>query len=137
MIQNTEIVKAISCDFLEVNLRADGIVHVHIKANTLIEIRHQEEMYKMYWSVTDIHRPFIFSGEEFVSITAEARSNAIKMESKVPVSGTVLHVRNLGQKILADYYYKFNKPLGPLMVTRDFEKGIAWIHENFELQPIG
>ena len=136
MIQNTEIVKAISCDFLEVKLRADGIIHVHIKANTLIDIWHQEEMQKMYWKATDIHRPFIFTGEEFVSITAKARANAIKMESKVPVSGTVLHTRNLGKKILADYYYKFNKPLKPIFVTRDFEKGILWIHENFELQPI-
>ena len=87
-------------------------------------------MKETYWKVTEIKRPFIFSAGEFVSITKEARKNATKMEDQVPVSASAVLVINLAQKLIADFYYKFDKPKNPLKVFRDFDKGIEWLKKT-------
>lgn len=136
MVQNQNTVKSISTDYFIAKLRADGIVHVHVIENTLITIEVQNEMAKAYNEITDVSRPFIFTGGEFVSITSKARKNAIEMESSVPLSVNAIIVRNLAQRIIADYYYKFNKPINPYKVFNDFDKGIEWIASNFEIPPL-
>lgn len=79
------------------SLREDGIVHITVKTNTHITIEVQARMLEAYNKITDIKRPFIFDGGEFVSITREARRNAVLMEDLTPISASALVVRNLGQ----------------------------------------
>jgi hypothetical protein len=93
-------------------------------------------MQESYWEITKVKRPFIFTADEFISITTKARKNSKKMEPFVPNMGTVLVVRNLAQRILADYYYKFDKPGIPYKVVKDFDKGIQWIRETFDIPPV-
>lgn len=129
----TTELKIIETEWFIATLRADGLAHIHLKANTLITVEVQSEMEKAYWGLTDVHRPFLFTGDEFVAITKEARANAIAMEIRVPISVTAIVVKNLAQKIIADYYYKFNRPKNPYRVFKDFEKAVAWLHENHEI----
>jgi len=129
-------IKTLNHENLEVSLRSDGIVHVHIYAHTNVTVELQGEMAAMYNSITKVKRPFVFTGDEFVSITAKARKNAVDMAVGVPILCTAIITRNLAQKILADYYYKFNKPPDPYNVFKDFDKGIEWLKENFEIPPI-
>lgn len=133
--EESQIVKTIDREKFTVSLRSDGIVHIHIRANTLVTVELQREMEVAYSEATDIKRPFIFTGEEFVSVTTEARKNSIKMEMRVPAVGSAMVVRNLAQKILADYYYRFNKPKKPYKVFRRFEDAVEWCKDNFECFP--
>ncbi len=120
-------VKSIETDRLIVSLREDGIVHVYTKDRVTIDIDCQNEMKRLYWEITDIPRPFIFSSGEFLSLTREAQKNAKTMEKNVPVAASALVVRNVAQKLMADFYYKFDPPNNPLKVFRDFEKGLDWL----------
>lgn len=129
-------IKTVKHENFEVNLRSDGIVHVYIFANTRITVEMQSLMGDAYNSVSKVDRPFIFTGGEFVSITSEARANAVDMASSVPIMCSAIVVRNLAQKIIADYYYRFNKPPDPYKVFKNFENGIEWLKENFEIPPI-
>lgn len=131
-----QLVKEIDLDAFNVRLRSDGIVHVHLKANTLVTVEMQMDMQDAYWEITSVKRPFIFTGDEFVSITYKARKNSKKMEPFVPNIGTAMVVRNLAQRIIADYYYKFDRPGIPYIVVTDFEKGIQWITETFDIPPV-
>lgn len=119
-----------------VSLRTDGIVYVFIKANTHITVEVQERMLAAYWEITTDQRPFIFDADEFVSISKEARHNAQLIEERSPVSASALVIRNLGQRIIADYYYRFNRPKRPLALFKSVEEAVDWINQQ-ELAPNG
>lgn len=136
MAKEITIIKAASHESFTVHLRSDGIVHVHILASTRITVELQKFMEDSYKEVTSIKRPFIFSGDEFVSITKEARTNAIVMANRIPIICSAIVVRNLAQKIIADYYYKFNKPPDPYKVFKSFDDGIDWLRSNFNPEVI-
>lgn len=119
--------KTIETDRLVVKLRDDGIVHVHTKDRVTIDIDCQNEMKRIYWEITDVSRPFIFTAGEFLSLTHEAQKNAKKMELDVPVAASALVVNNIAQKLMADFYYKFDRPKNPLKVFKDFDKGLEWL----------
>lgn len=128
--------KTINHENFEVNLRSDGIVHVHMIAHTKITVELQNELEVAYNEVTSVNRPFIFTGGEFVTITAKARANAVDSANKVPIMCSAIVVRNLAQKIIADFYYRFNKPPDPYKVFKTFELGIEWLMNNFEIPSI-
>lgn len=119
-----------------VQLRQDGIIHVHYKAATKVTKSTLKELEKIYIDLTSIKRPFIFTGDEFVSITNEARKYAAEMDRRIPSLGSAFVAKNLAQKILANYYFKFNKPVNPLKVVGSFDEGLAFINETYELHPV-
>jgi hypothetical protein len=136
LIADIQAIKRVETDNFIGTLRSDGIAHIHIKANTVISIEVQQEMERVYNELTTVPRPFLFTGDEFVAITSEARTNAVAMEMRVPISVSAIVVNNLAQRIIADYYYKFNKPKNPYKVFTKVEKAVLWIKENHNLPPI-
>ncbi len=123
-------VSTIETDRINVTLRSDGIVHVHIKDRVTIDLDCQSEMKRVYWEATAVLRPFIFTSGEFLSLTREAQKNAKNMENDVPVAASALVVHNVAQKLMADFYYKFDRPKHPLKVFKDFNKGIEWLKNS-------
>lgn len=129
MIQTEEIIHLIKHEKVHVGLRKDGIVHVYFVSNTEINVELQNVMLNLYHEVTKGKKtPFIFEGGEFISVTKEARENAVKLEPLTPTSASAIMVKNLGQKIIADFYYFVNKPLQPYKVFSNFDKAIAWLN---------
>lgn len=122
------VIRELEHEKLTVYLCAGDFVHVIFKPNTEINLKLQEEMVQMYHEITQGKKmPFLFEGGEFTSITKEARENAIIIESDTPTSASAILVRNLGQKMIADFYYKINKPKQPYKIFWSKEKAIAWI----------
>lgn len=58
------------------------------------------------------------------------------MDRKIASLGSAFVAKNLAQKILANYYFKFIKPVNPLKVVGSFDEGLAFINETYELYPI-
>jgi hypothetical protein len=128
MYQTEKIIRKIERFNMIVAMRDDGLVHVAYLPNTEITIELQNEMVKMYEEITEGKKArFIFEGGEFVSITKDARENAILMEDSTPTLSSAIVVQNLGQKIIADFYYMVNKPKQPYKVFWSFEKGVEWL----------
>lgn len=71
--------------------------------------------------------PFIFEAGNDVSVTKEARENAIKLEERSPMGACAVIVSNTAYVLIANFYYKFNKPTIPYNVFKKFEKGIDWL----------
>lgn len=136
MVKEVTILKHVNHDLFTVQLRSDGIVHVHMKENAKVTVELQKFMEDAYNEVTKIKRPFIISGDEFVSVTKEARQNADAMARRVPLMCSAIIVRNLAQKIIADYYYKFNKPPQPYKIFRTFDDGILWLKSSFDIPEV-
>ena len=111
-------------------LRGDGIVHVYFKPGIEITVPFQEELVIMYNEITGGKKAkFVFEGGDFVSITKEARENAIRIEENTPTMASAILVMNLGQKIIADFYYLVNKPKQPYKVFSSFTKAVDWLNQ--------
>lgn len=120
-------VDSIKTERFDATLRSDGIIHVHVHERVEIDLDCQREMEKAYWQLTDIPRPFVFTAGPFISLTKEAQKHAKTLEDDTPVAASALVVNNIAQKLMADFYYKFDPPKNPLKVFKDFDKGIEWL----------
>ncbi len=130
MTSNSQVVREIDHKNITVSLRSDGIVVVYLKDNTEINIALQNDMIRIYNEITEGNKAvFLFTAGEFVSITKEARSNAIRMEQNTPTFASAILVNNLGQKIIADFYYKVNRPKQPYRVFWNHDKAVEWLLE--------
>jgi UPF0288 family protein (methanogenesis marker protein 3) len=128
MVLSKRVLEFIEHEKVTVSKRSDLIIHVEFKPNIEITVEFQDELVAMYNQLTGGKKSlFIFEGGEFVSITKEARENAITIEDNTPTRASAIVVRNLAQKIVADFYYKINKPKQPFKVFWSFEKGIIWL----------
>ncbi|MEN9999172.1 MAG: hypothetical protein RI922_2162 [Bacteroidota bacterium] len=126
--ETTSTMKRLENDQVIVILRGDGIVHVSFLPNTEITVEFQQVLLNMYNEVTGGKKSlFIFDGGEFVSITKDARENAVAIEETTPTKASAIVVKNLAQKIIADFYYKVNRPKQPYKVFWQFDKAIEWL----------
>lgn len=128
MQQEDQIIKKIEIEEAVVGLRKDGIVHVYYKRGTVITVDVQLRMHKVFNEITGgVKSPFIYEADEYCSVTKEARDNAIATEGLTPTSSTVVCVSSLAYRLVAEFYYKFNKPKQPYKVSSDFSEGIEWL----------
>lgn len=128
MKQCDQLIRSIEIKEVIVGLRQDGIVHVYYKDGTEINIELQGKLMEILLDITGgINRAIIYEPGEDCSVTKEARENAIAIEHLSPTKCSVVYVHNLAYKIIAEFYYKFNKPKKPYKVVSDFDAGIAWL----------
>jgi hypothetical protein len=110
--------------------RRDGIVHIYYKPGTEITVTIQEKLHIILMELTGgVKSLVIFEAGEYCTVNKEARDHAITMEHRSPTKATVVYVTNLAHKIIAEFYYKFNKPMQPYRVVSDFQEGIDWLHK--------
>jgi hypothetical protein len=130
MKEQEQLVRKIENDFAIVGLRNDGIVHVYFKPHTQLTVTVQEILLVVYNEITGGEKkPFIFQAAEYCTVSKEARENAGKIEHLSPAKCSVVYVTTLAHKLIAEFYYKFNKPQQPYKVVSEFPEGIRWLLE--------
>lgn len=130
------LIKEIETDDAIVGMRKDGILHVYFKDDFELDVAAQYRLLKVYKEIVGQQKiPFIFEAGSGVTVTKEARDNAIKLETEAPMGSCVVVANNSAYMLIANFYYKFNKPSIPYKVTKDFEKGIEWLRTTSCYQP--
>jgi hypothetical protein len=71
--------------------------------------------------------PFIVMAAENVSITKEARDNAVKIEDVSMIGASAVIATSLPYKLIANFYLKFNKPKRPFKVFSNEDDAVAWL----------
>ncbi len=128
MNQENQLARRVENEHAVVGLRQDGIIHVYFKPHTELNVELQEIMLKIYNEITGGKQSlFIFEAGPYVVVTKEAREHTVDLEPRSPIKATVVYVNTLAYKLVAEFYYKFNKPLRPYKVTSDFQSGIDWL----------
>ena len=69
----------------------------------------------------------MFFAAENVSLSKEARDNAVKIEDQSMLGATAVVVDTLAYKLIANFYLKFNKPKRPYKVFSKEEEAIKWL----------
>ncbi len=127
-LKDADIINTIEIPEVILRLRKDGIVHATFRENTVFDIPMQMKMLEESTKITNGKKSlFIYDAEDNVTITKEARDNAIHIEHRSVTSATVVVAHNLAYRIIANFYVNVNKPQTPFKVVSSFEKGIEWL----------
>ncbi|MBP9068121.1 MAG: hypothetical protein KBG47_01350 [Bacteroidia bacterium] len=111
-----------------VTLKTDGIVYVKYAVDTTVDLDVQARMLDAFIEITEKKlTPFLFEAEDGVTVTKEARDNAIVMEESTPCKATAVLVQNIAYAMIANFYVKFNKPKRPFKVFNKKEEAIEWL----------
>lgn len=130
MQQREKLLTRIETNEAIVGVRTDGIIHVYYKSGVVLDVPLQLKMLKIFNEITkNQDKPFIWEAGNNVRLTREARLNAAAMEKNTPVLASVVVVKNWYQRIVAEFYYKINKPGMIYKVTTNFATGIDWLHQ--------
>ena len=128
MNSDSSVLKQIVLPELTVTLKNDGIVYVVYNKDVTLDLELQAKSLEAFNFVTEKKlTPFLFEADEGVSITKEARDNAITMEDQTPCKVTAVVVQNVAYALIANFYMKFNKPKRPYKVFNKKEEAIAWL----------
>jgi hypothetical protein len=128
MTQADQLIQKIELPESIIGLRKDGILHIYIKPHAEITIDYQLRQLDVFNQITQGKpHPAIYEAGEYVTVGSEARDHAITIEAKTPTLCKVVYVNSLAHKIIAEFYYKFNKPKQPYKVFSDFKAGIEWL----------
>jgi hypothetical protein len=117
-------------DLPEVNIqtKSNGIVYLLFKDDCTLDIDLQMRLLEHYHDMTGGKlMPFVVMAAENVTITKEARDNAVKIEDISMIGASAVIVTSLPYKLIANFYLKFNKPKRPFKVFSNEDDGIAWL----------
>ncbi len=117
-------------DLPEVNIqtKSNGIVYLLFKDDCTLDIDLQMRLLDHYHEITEGKlMPFIVMAAENVTITKEARDNAVKIEDISMIGASAVIVTSLPYKLIANFYLKFNKPKRPFKVFSNEDDGVAWL----------
>ena len=74
----------------------------------------------------------IFEFESFSDVEPEVREWASASSGNKYTISDALVIDSLSQKIITDFYLKFNKPVKPTKVFYDFKKALSWTLERMK-----
>jgi hypothetical protein len=101
---------------------------VLFKDNCTLDIDLQMRLLEQYNKIAENKlMPFIFMAAENVSITKEARDNAVKIEDISMIGSSAVIVTSLPYKLIANFYLRFNKPKRPFKVFSNEEEAVKWL----------
>jgi len=125
---NSKTIKTIEIEEAIITLKDNGIVYVYFKSGVVIDCDIQEKLLLSYREITKGKmQPFLFYADEQVSITKEARDNAIIIEDRAYATASAILVSNLAHRLIANFYLKFNKPKKPYKVFNRKKDAVNWL----------
>lgn len=128
IINDIYTIKEIDLPEVNLQLKSNGIVYLLFKDDCTLDIDLQMRLLEHYHDITGGKlMPFIVMAAENVSISKEARDNAVKIEDISMIGASAVIATSLPYKLIANFYLKFNKPKRPFKVFRTEEEAVKWL----------
>lgn len=133
--QHDNFTKEIVTNTVRLRLLSIGIIHYTYLPNSEVdEVEHQINHNAIIELVgKDKKYPVIIDGDEFVNVTAEARKLIRTLEPLIPVTARALVIKSLSQRILANFYIHFHKPIVPTKIFTNYEDALIYLNSLKEL----
>lgn len=111
------------------SLYANRIFHVLIKKGKKVNMMIVSQGYEFLDEQGGGQYYNIFQFESFSDVDPEVRDWAADDTGNIYTNSDAVVISNFAQKILADFYLKFNKPVKPTKIFRDLKEAIEWTHK--------
>lgn len=109
-------------------IREDGILHIHIKSELNWEIEESRELFETRKKIANGKKyPILYTGNHFVIPSSDVRRFVSSQERNELVVADAYVYKSLPQKIIGNFYIKFDKPIRPTRMFTDIDKAIEWL----------
>lgn len=128
------VIKKAETDAAQISFCSDGIIRVMLKKNTEVNANHFRKMFEEYNKLVEGKRhPFIYYAEDgSATVSEDGRAFAKKEEYSFPKVCNAVVVTRLAHKLLANFYFKFNKPNYPFKVFTNMSEAEKWCLEEYQ-----
>jgi hypothetical protein len=116
--------------FLHSNLkrRKDGLIIVQCADNHAYKVEEIKENHEAIKKLSPGKMAFVLNiAGKYTSIEPETKSFMAKGPHKSFIAAEAFVIQNLAQRILAQFYFKINRPIVPSEYFTDVKKAEAWI----------
>ncbi len=72
----------------------------------------------------------LVDSEGFNSISPEARKLIRELEKIVPILSRAIVITSLNERLLANFYITFNKPIIPTKIFKNYNEAIDWLFNS-------
>jgi hypothetical protein len=111
-----------------IKLREDGIIELHSNENHVYTIDDVKETVEAFGKLSDFKKvPILIIGGSFSTLASETRAFMASEESLKYSKAEAFILKSLSQKILINFYIKFDKPVVPTKVFTKEEESIKWL----------
>ena len=108
--------------------REDGIVHIIFKKNQTIDLEDFHEGIELIRKTGKGKKfLYLYEPDENSDITPELRKYASSDKANKYTIADAIVVNRLSQKIIANFYLKFHKPVKPTAVFLNKKEAIKWL----------
>jgi hypothetical protein len=120
--------KTIDLKAVRIDLRDDGILHIHIKAFAELKMAEAQEALKAMRLIGDGQKyPVLIDAGEFAHIDPDVRVFSASEEGNIYTIADAIAYHSLAQKMLANFYVVHNKPVVPTKTFAENDQAIAWL----------
>lgn len=120
--------ETIDLKMVSVQLRDDGIMHVHIKEGADMGISDAIQVVKAMGKLGNQKKfPVLLDCGEFATVDKEAREFWAKKKANIYTNADALAYNSFAHRMVADFYINNNKPEVPTQVFPDSESAIIWL----------
>ncbi|HLP14345.1 MAG TPA: hypothetical protein VK177_20620 [Flavobacteriales bacterium] len=112
---------------LIVSVYNHSILHVFVKADSLLEMKDIQEITVYINALGERKYRNVFEFSKYSSTDDAVRKWASDPEGNKRTMADAIVINGLDQKILADFYLKFNQPKKPTKLFDNVKEAIAWL----------
>jgi hypothetical protein len=111
-----------------VQLRDDGIIHIHIKEGYEMQLEDAIQVVETMGELGHKQKfPVLIDCGAFATINKDVRIFSASKEANIYTSADAVAYHTFAHKLLADFYVNHNKPSIPTKVFLDNESAIGWL----------
>jgi hypothetical protein len=128
--------KTIELKATTVQLRDDGIMHIHIKEGNEMQLEDAIEAVETMGKLGNKQKfPVLIDCGPFATIDKDVRIFSASKEANIYTSADAVAYHSFAHKLLADFYVNYNKPSIPTKVFLDNISAIEWL-KTFQKEKI-
>ena len=106
----------------------EGILHIYLKAGSEIKLSDAGLIVEAMGKLGEGKKlPVLIDAGEFTSIDKEVRIFSASEESNIYTLADAIAYYSLAQKLVADFYVKYNKPAVPTKVFANKDEAVDWL----------
>lgn len=125
---NDKSVNIIDLGHSKISLREDGIVEVEFEKNLLLDIKECEDIMNAYDQILESKKyPILHVAGKYMNATSAARDFGSSEKGLKYSKAEAYVIHSLAQKIVANFYMKFNKPSIPTQFFQTKEEAVNWL----------
>ena len=115
----------------------EGIIENSILDKTIVDTDLAHELKRINMSIAQGKKyGIVVTADPYTSITSEARQLISSPEYKKDTLAKAIIVQSLPQRIVSNFYLRFNKPAIPTRLFNDKESAMQWLRKHSQTRKL-